>query len=133
MLTSFKPDLSRRNWDRITIVVASRLVYRKGTDLLVAAIPSICDLYPNVDFIIAGDGAKRVEIEQMRERYVLQERVKILGSVPHKDIRNVLVQGQIFLNTSLTEAFCISIIEAACCGLLVVSTNVGGVPEVRNV
>lgn len=40
------------------------------------------------------------------------------------------MQGNIFLNTSLTEAFCIAIVEAACCGLQVVSTRVGGVPEV---
>jgi phosphatidylinositol glycan class A protein len=30
----------------------------------------------------------------------------------------------------LTESFCIAILEAACCGLFVVSTDVGGVPEV---
>lgn len=42
----------------------------------------------------------------------------------------VLVRGHIFLNCSLTEAFCIAIVEAASCGLLVVSTKVGGVPEV---
>ena len=34
------------------------------------------------------------------------------------------------MNTSLTESFCMAILEAACCNLLVVSTNVGGVPEV---
>jgi phosphatidylinositol N-acetylglucosaminyltransferase subunit A len=34
------------------------------------------------------------------------------------------------MNTSLTEAFCMAIVEAAACGLLVTSTNVGGVPEV---
>ena len=34
------------------------------------------------------------------------------------------------MNTSLTESFCIAILEAACCGLLVVTTDVGGVPEV---
>ena len=34
------------------------------------------------------------------------------------------------MNTSLTEAFCIAILEAASCGLLCVSTNVGGIPEV---
>lgn len=38
--------------------------------------------------------------------------------------------GDIFLNTSLTEAFCMAIVEAAATGLVVVSTNVGGVPEV---
>jgi len=40
----------------------------------------------------------------------------------------VLVRGHIFLNCSLTEAFCIAILEAASAGLFVVSTNVGGVP-----
>ena len=66
----------------------------------------------------------------MVERERLQERVEFLGSVPHANVRNVLVRGDIFLNCSLTESFCIAILEAACCGLLVVSTNVGGVPEV---
>jgi phosphatidylinositol glycan class A protein len=42
----------------------------------------------------------------------------------------VLNQGQIYLCTSLTEAFGISIIEAASAGLFIVSTKVGGVPEV---
>ena len=41
-----------------------------------------------------------------------------------------LLEGSIFLNTSLTESFGIAILEAACAGLYVVSTKVGGVPEV---
>ncbi|RKO91063.1 hypothetical protein BDK51DRAFT_36048 [Blyttiomyces helicus] len=121
----FKPDPSA-----LTIVITSRLVYRKGIDLLVSVIPRICEKYGKVNFIIAGDGPKRIELEQMRERNVLQERVQLLGAVIHSKIRDVLVRGHIFLNTSLTEAFCIAIVEAACCGLMVVSTRVGGVPEV---
>ena len=54
----------------------------------------------------------------------------MLGSVPHDKVRYVLNRGHIFLNTSLTETFCMSNLEAAACGLLVVSTNVGGIPEV---
>lgn len=34
------------------------------------------------------------------------------------------------MNTSLTEAFGIAILEAACAGLYVVSTRVGGIPEI---
>jgi len=45
-------------------------------------------------------------------------------------VRNTLVRGHIFLNVSLTESFCIAILEAACAGLLVVTTNVGGIKEV---
>lgn len=40
------------------------------------------------------------------------------------------VKGDIFINASLTEAFCMAIVEAAAAGLMVVSTAVGGVPEV---
>lgn len=54
----------------------------------------------------------------------------MLGALEHSKVRDVLVQGHIFLNTSLTEAFCMAIIEAASCGLQVVSTKVGGIPEV---
>lgn len=53
-----------------------------------------------------------------------------MGALEHKDVRDVLVQGHIFLNTSLTEAFCMAIVEAASCGLQIVSTRVGGIPEV---
>lgn len=45
-------------------------------------------------------------------------------------VRDVLRSGHIFLNTSLTEAYCMAIVEAASCGLQVVSTRVGGIPEV---
>lgn len=37
---------------KVTIVIISRLVYRKGIDLLVAAAPQICELYPNVRFLV---------------------------------------------------------------------------------
>ncbi|XP_022103776.1 phosphatidylinositol N-acetylglucosaminyltransferase subunit A-like isoform X2 [Acanthaster planci] len=126
----FMPDLSRRKWDRITIVVVSRLVYRKGMDLLAGVIPVICQRHDDVDFLIGGDGPKRIDIEEVRENYQLQDRVRMLGSLPHGNVKDVLNEGDIFLNTSLTEAFCMAIVEAAYCGLQVVSTKVGGVPEV---
>jgi len=56
--------------------------------------------------------------------------VELLGAVPHHRVRDVLVRGHVFLNCSLTESFCIALLEAASCGLFVVSTRVGGVPEV---
>jgi len=126
----FIPDPSKADPNKITICVVSRLVYRKGMDLLTSIIPRICTQHPKVNFIIAGDGPKKIDLEQMREKYLLHDRVQLLGAVPHSEVKNVLVRGNIFLNTSLTEAFCIGIVEAACSGLLVVSTRVGGVPEV---
>ncbi|KAI0634845.1 transferase [Trametes polyzona] len=126
----FKPSPSPPSGDIITIVVIARLAYRKGVDLLVATAPRICAQFPNVRFLIGGDGPKMIDLLQMREKHFLQDRIEILGPVRHSDVRNVLVQGTIFMNTSLTEAFGIAIVEAACAGLYVVSTRVGGVPEI---
>ena len=54
----------------------------------------------------------------------------LYGCVCGAQVPGVLLRGRIFLNTSLTEAFCMALVEAAAAGLLVVSTRVGGVPEV---
>ncbi|ESP03433.1 hypothetical protein LOTGIDRAFT_65393, partial [Lottia gigantea] len=128
--TMFTPDVSKRDPNKITIVLVSRLVYRKGMDLLAEIIPIITCKYPEVQFIIGGSGPKQLVLEEVREQHQLHSRVKLLGALQHNQVRDVLVKGDILLNTSLTEAFCIAIVEAVCCGLKVVSTNVGGVPEV---
>ncbi|XP_076631942.1 phosphatidylinositol glycan anchor biosynthesis class A isoform X4 [Colletes latitarsis] len=128
--TLFMPDITKRDDNFITIVIVSRLVYRKGVDLLARIIPDICSRHEDVQFLIAGDGPKRWLIEEVRERNLLQHRVTLLGSLEHSEVRHVLNKGHIFLNTSLTEAYCMAIVEAASCGLQVISTKVGGIPEV---
>lgn len=123
--------ISKETDDKIVnIIVLSRLMYRKGIDLLIAAIPRICEMDGNVHFIIGGDGPKRVELEQMRERYALHDRVELCGTIRQGEVQTHLNRGEVFLNTSLTEAFGTGIVEAASCGLFVVSTKVGGIPEV---
>lgn len=116
--------------DTITIVVISRLFYNKGTDLLIASIPRVLENHPNTRFIIAGSGPKAIDLEQMIETNVLQDRVEMLGPIRHEEVRDVMVRGHIYLHPSLTEAFGTVIVEAASCGLYVVCTQVGGIPEV---
>lgn len=133
---SFTPpdNMRYRTWsavgDEITIVVVTRVVYRKGADLFVDVIPEICRRHPNIRWVIGGDGPRKPQLERMVEKHGLFDRVELLGALKHSEVRGVLNRGQIFLNCSLTEAFCIALIEAASCGLLCVSTGVGGVPEV---
>jgi phosphatidylinositol glycan class A protein len=73
----------------VTIVVLSRLMYRKGIDLLIATIPRICERHPDVHFVIGGDGPKRVELEQMREKHLLHQRVELCGAIRQGDARDV--------------------------------------------
>ncbi|KAI5357715.1 Putative glycosyl transferase, family 1 [Septoria linicola] len=124
--------------DPITIVVVSRLFYNKGTDLLISALPLLLRLHPNLRFIIAGSGPKAIDLEQtldsLPQQLVYtpsgQTRVTLLGSIRHEQVRDIMVRGHLFLSTSLTEAFGTVLVEAASCGLMVVATRVGGVPEV---
>ena len=46
----FRTALEKLSQDEIVIVVISRLVYRKGADLLVEVIPEGCRLFPNVSY-----------------------------------------------------------------------------------
>lgn len=131
--SGFGPELSSNRLgphDIITIVVISRLFYNKGTDLLTMAIPRILEDHPNTRFVIAGSGPKAIDLEQMIETNVLQDRVEMLGPIRHEDVRDVMIRGHIYLHPSLTEAFGTVIVEAASCGLHVVCTQVGGIPEV---
>lgn len=104
-------------------------MYRKGVDLLAGVISKMANM-KNIRFLIGGDGPKRTLLEEVREKYNIQDKVTLLGALEHSKVLEVLRSGHIFLNTSLTEAYCMAIVEAASCGLQVVSTRVGGIPEV---
>lgn len=124
--------------DPITVVVISRLFYNKGTSLLILALPLLLQAHENLRFIIAGSGPQAIDLEQtldsLPQQLVYtasgQPRVVLLGSIRHEEVRNVMVRGHLLLSTSLTEAFGTVLVEAASCGLMVVATRVGGVPEV---
>ncbi|PRT54357.1 Phosphatidylinositol N-acetylglucosaminyltransferase gpi3 subunit [Wickerhamiella sorbophila] len=126
----FVPDPAAADPSFITIIICSRLFANKGADLLLAIIPRICSMHSNVRFKIAGSGPKEVDLQQMIEQHRLQERVELIGGIRHEQVRDLMVTGQIYLHPTLTEAFGTVIVEAASCGLLVVTTKVGGIPEV---
>lgn len=73
----------------VTIVIASRLVYRKGVDLMAGVISRLANI-KNINFIIAGDGPKRTLLEEVREKYYIQDRVTLLGALEHSKVSWIL-------------------------------------------
>lgn len=69
----------------VNIVIISRLVYRKGVDLIAGVIYRLRH-YPNLHFIIGGDGPKRGLLEEVRERANMQDRVTMLGALEHAKV-----------------------------------------------
>ena len=99
-------------------------------DLLIEILPVICKKYSHIEFLISGEGPKKILIEAIVKDYSLESQVRILGFLGIEKVPEILSSGDIFLNTSISEAFCIAILEAAACGLYVCTTNVGGIIEI---
>ncbi|KAI5189283.1 phosphatidylinositol N-acetylglucosaminyltransferase subunit A [Nematocida sp. AWRm77] len=126
----FYPGRPRDSRKELVVSYVSRLTFRKGASLLASVLPALLQLDKRIKVVIAGEGNRKEALEQLVEWHGLKERVAFLGGVHPSKVARILQNSDLFLNTSLTDAFCISIIEAAACGLYVVSTNVDGIEEV---
>jgi N-acetyl-alpha-D-glucosaminyl L-malate synthase BshA len=94
---------------------------------LIDAYRIVVDSHPEVHFLIAGDGPERVEVQRRIELYGLQDNVTLLG--PRNDIRELMCCSDMFLLFSNVEGMPLTVIEAMSCGTPVVTTPVGGTPE----
>lgn len=56
-----------------TIITALHVVFL-GIDLLSGIIPELCQKYPDLHFLVGGEGPKRIVLEEVRERYQLHDR-----------------------------------------------------------
>ena len=87
--------------------------------------------FPNAELIMIGpnknDGAYEETIKTA-DKLRLMRNLKIIGGIPKEKVGEYLSEGDIFLNTTLYESFGVSVIEAAACGLCIVTTNVGELP-----
>ncbi|RMH20856.1 MAG: glycosyltransferase [Acidobacteria bacterium] len=75
-----------------------------------------------------GDGSRRA-VERLIAELELGDRVTLAGGVPKAEVPHRLAQGDVFLNTSRVDNAPVSVIEAMACGLCVVSTDAGGIPD----
>lgn len=89
--------------------------------------PSLAAPRPWPQFLVGGDGPKRRLLEAVVAEHGLGGRVSLVGAVPHERVRQLLVRGHVFLNCSLTEAFCMALVEAAAAGGASGGRGVGGV------
>jgi N-acetyl-alpha-D-glucosaminyl L-malate synthase BshA len=79
--------------------------------------------------ILVGDGPDRSQCEMLCRELGIQEHVKFLGK--QIDVINILACADIFLMPSQSESFGLSALEAMACGVPVISSSVGGLPELQ--
>ncbi len=77
---------------------------------------------------VVGDGPQRGQLESLMRTLDLQERVRFLGR--RDDVPELLRCSDVFVFPSQVESFGLAALEASACGLPVVASDVGGLPEV---
>ena len=78
--------------------------------------------------LLIGDGPDRSLAERLARKGGFEESTTFLGNVP--SIETILPIGKLFLLPSDAESFGLAALEAMACGLPVIGTSVGGLPEV---
>ncbi|MFA4016216.1 MAG: hypothetical protein RUDDFDWM_001319 [Candidatus Fervidibacterota bacterium] len=119
--------------DNETLVVGyvGRLIYEKGVDMLIHAVASL----PNTKLLIAGDGKMRQQLQRLIEELNLSGRVKLLGAIPHERLHEFLNALDVLVLPSRSiphwkEQFGRVLVEAMACGIPVVGSSCGAIPEV---
>ena len=102
-----------------------RLVYQKGPDLLVDAIPRILNRRWDVQFIIAGKGEMRRELEDRCRTLP----VRFTGYISDEEYLQLLNACDLVVIPSRNEPFGLVLTEAWSAGRCVVATDVGGLSE----
>lgn len=113
--------------DAPVIGCVARLVWFKGLDTLVDALPAVLRVCPDVQVAVAGDGPLRAELAARAAALGVADRLHLLGE--RNDVPQLLRGFDLFVLPSVSEGMPLTILEAMGAGLPVVATAVGGVPE----
>jgi len=114
--------------DEHVILQVARLNPLKDHLTAISTIRKLRDSGVNARLVLAGEGEERPKIEAAVRDADLPERVTLLGA--RRDIPRLLSAADAFLLSSISEGIPLTLIEAMAAGVPVVSTDVGGIPEV---
>lgn len=124
-LKALAHELSLDSFDTV-IITTSRLVQKNGVGDL---IDSLIYLPVSTKLLILGIGPLEKTLKEKTTLLKLDDRVRFVGFVPHREMPMYLHVSHIFVRSSLSEGFGISFVEAMAADIPVIATPVGGIPD----
>jgi glycosyltransferase involved in cell wall biosynthesis len=122
---------ARRRW-RLSagpvIGIVARLSDVKGHEFLILAMPGIMIDFPGVICAIFGVGPEERTLRYLAREHDLERNVFFYDAV--NKAHEIIPLMDVFVVPSLQEGIGLSIMEAGACGVAVVASRVGGIPEV---
>ncbi len=108
------------------VVSLGALIARKGHDVVIEAVAAL----PGVSLRIAGAGPDHARLEALAARSGAGDRIRLLGSVPHADIPDLIAAADVMALASSSEGLANAWVESLACGTPIVITDAGGAAEV---
>ena len=122
--------------DRPVVVCVSRLVPRKGQDMLIRAMPLIRRRVPDAALLVVGGGPYRAPLTRLARQVGVEREVVFTGSVPAAELPAHYAAGDVYAMPCRTrnrgldvEGLGIVYLEASATGLPVVAGDSGGAPD----
>jgi glycosyltransferase involved in cell wall biosynthesis len=130
-LISIKTDVNEEK-EEFRLVVVSRLEhYKKGQDLVLESVKSLCDSYKlTLDFI--GGGTSLDYLQKQSEELNIQSQVRFLGVKSRNYIYENLKNYDVLIQPSRYEGFGLTIVEAMVAKIPVLSSDIDGPNEILN-
>ena len=127
-------DVDKKHRELTRLLSISRLDKRKGHSQILEALVDIVESLPPFEWIVAGDGPNRVQLEKLVHELGLSSYVRFVGKVDDIEKKKLLEDSDLFLMPSIqidgsVEGFGISYIEAASYGIPSIAGRSGGVLE----
>ncbi len=115
------------NPGEIVLLHASNFRKVKRVVELIDIMRIVVDHHPNTRLLIAGDGPTRIEVERRIDALDLCNNVHLLGI--KSNMLEIMCSADVFLLNSMLEGMPLVLLESMSCGLPVVTTPAGGIPE----
>lgn len=122
-------DKKERENDSPHLVVTRNLEKIYGVDTVLRAFVLIKAQYSDARLTVAGSGPEEAELKALAASLGLQESVTFSGRLEPEQIAQLYQEADVLLNASTVDNSPNSLIEALASGVPVVSSNVGGIPD----
>jgi colanic acid/amylovoran biosynthesis glycosyltransferase len=126
----FELNQQRFGNQKLVIISIGRLHWVKGYELALETLYLFKNLGNNFEYRIIGDGKESEKLTYLIDFYNLNDNVKLLKTLSANQIKEQLAEANLFLQTSWSEGFSNSTIEAQAMGLPVVVTPVSGMKSI---
>ncbi|MGP4079007.1 glycosyltransferase [Pseudalkalibacillus sp. R45] len=136
-MNKFSPDPSRKNPETVTFGIVKTMKPKYGIKYLVEGYKKFKDnvsdeAYRKTRLVIVGGGPQLEEYEGLAKELGIEDQTEFTGNIPHEKVPDMINTFDVFFVPSVldSESFGVAAVEAQACGVPVVVSNVGGLPEV---